>query len=123
MRMNVSVIIPAYNAAGTLAVTLESLFKQTFRNWEVIVFDNGSNDETQAVATSFTEKHHRIRVVNESQKRVSIARNTGIRTAHFDRLLFLDADDWILPQHLERMTYAILSANTLITARKVILYK
>lgn len=121
--MNISVIIPAHNAAGTLAETLESLRAQTFTDWEAIVVDNGSNDGTQAIATSFAEKDHRIRVVNELQKGVSIARNTGIRTAHFDWLLFLDADDWILLQHLVRMTHAILSADTRIPARKVILCK
>ena len=108
--MKVSIIIPAHNAAGTLAETLESVVKQTFRNWEAIVVDNGSNDGTQAVATTFAGKDHRIRLVNEPQKGVSIARNTGIRMARFDWLLFLDADDWLLPQHLERMTN-VLAAN------------
>jgi len=108
--MNVSVIIPAHNAAGTLAETLESLLKQTFRNWEAIVVDNGSNDETVTVAATFAEKDHRIRVVSEPQRGVSIARNTGIRMARFDWMLFLDADDWLLPQHLERMT-SVLAAD------------
>ena len=111
--MNVSVIIPAHNAAGTLGETLESLLKQTFRNWEVIVVDNGSNDETAAIAATFAEKDHRIRVVSEPQKGVSIARNTGIRMARFDWLLFLDADDCILPQHLERMTSVLISDPSL----------
>src|SRR3990170_1036132 len=111
--MNVSVIIPAHNEAGTLGETLESLLKQTFRNWEVIVVDNGSNDETAAIAATFAEKDHRIRVVSEPQKGVSIARNTGIRMARFDWLLFLDADDCILPQHLERMTSVLISDPSL----------
>lgn len=109
--MNVSVIIPAHDAANTLTETLESLCVQTFTNWEAIVVDNGSNDGTQAVATAFAEKDHRIRVVSEPQKGVCVARNTGIRMSRFDWLLFLDADDWILPQHLERMT-GVLAANS-----------
>src|SRR3989304_8511405 len=108
--MNVSVIIPAHNAANTLTETLESLCAQTFKNWEVIVVDNGSNDGTQAIAATFAEKDHRIRVVSEPQKGVCIARNAGIRMSRFDWLLFLDADDWLLPQHLERMT-SVLAAD------------
>lgn len=102
--MNISIIIPAHNAAGTLGETLESILKQTFQNWEAIVVDNGSNDGTQAVASAFAEKDHRIRMVSEPQKGVSMARNTGIKAARFDWLLFLDADDWIVSRHLERMT-------------------
>lgn len=108
--MKVSIIIPAHNAAGTLAETLESVVKQTFRNWEAIVVDNGSNDGTHAVATVFAEKDPRVRIVSELQKGVCVARNTGIKMARFDWLLFLDADDWLLPHHLERMTN-VLAAN------------
>lgn len=107
--MNVSVIIPAHNAADTLSETIESILKQTFRNWEAIIVDNGSTDGTMAIAARFAGKDHRIRMINEPRKGVSIARNTGIKAAGFDWLLFLDADDWILPQHLERMTNVLLS--------------
>lgn len=107
--MNVSVIIPAYNAADTLGETLESLIKQTYRNWEAIIVDNGSTDGTGVIAAHFAKKDTRIRVVSEPQKGVSIARNTGIKTARFDWLLFLDADDWLLPQHLEKKTSVLIS--------------
>lgn len=102
--MNVSVIIPAHNAAGTIGETLDSLRAQTFQNWEAIVVDDGSRDETVAIVTRLSEQDNRIRIVSQPQIGVSAARNRGIRLSRFDWLLFLDADDWILPPMLERLT-------------------
>ncbi|MBE7443833.1 MAG: glycosyltransferase [Planctomycetia bacterium] len=56
--MNVSVIIPAHNAAETLSETLESLLAQTYRYWEGIVVNDGSSDETDAIGTNFSKKIH-----------------------------------------------------------------
>ncbi|MGH2522485.1 MAG: glycosyltransferase family 2 protein, partial [Anaerolineales bacterium] len=105
--MNVSVIIPAYNAAETLAQALESLCAQTFGEWETIVVDDGSSDETAAIAGRFVAREPRIRVISQPHWGGSVARNTGLRLARFEWLLFLDADDWILPRHLERLTAAL----------------
>ncbi len=107
--MNVSVIIPAHNAAGTLAETLESVRAQTFTDWEAIVIDDGSSDETAAIARSFAKKDHRIRLVSQPKAGVSFARNTGIRSACYDWLLFLDSDDWILPPMIASMTNVLIS--------------
>jgi len=111
--MNVSVIIPAHNAAETIAETLESLLAQTYSGWEAIVVDDGSTDGTAAIAASFAEGDARIRVVSQPQMGGCAARNTGIGLARFDWLLFLDADDWLLPHHLKRMTEALLADPTL----------
>lgn len=107
--MNVSVIIPAYNAAETIADTLESLLAQTHSNWEAIVVDDGSNDETAEVTKNFIERDARIRMIKQPNGGEGAARNTGIAQARYDWLLFLDADDWILPLHLERLTYELVS--------------
>ncbi|OUL21131.1 glycosyl transferase family 2 [Nostoc sp. RF31YmG] len=111
--LSVSVIIPAYNADSTLAETLQSLQSQTFFNWEAIVVDDGSNDETAAIAHQFTSKDSRIRTVSQSNQGVCAARNTGIDLGNFDWLLFLDADDWLAPQHLEKMTAALAADSSL----------
>jgi glycosyltransferase involved in cell wall biosynthesis len=102
--MNVSVIIPAYNAAKTLAETLESLLAQTHSDWEAIVVDDGSKDQTAVIAASFAERDSRVRTFSQPQGGEAAARNAGIALARYDWLLFLDADDWISPAHLERMT-------------------
>lgn len=102
--MYVSIVIPARNAAETIAETLESVRSQTSPDWEVIVVDDGSSDATAAVASSFAPQDSRIRVVSRPPQGVCAARNTGIDLARFDWLLFLDADDWLTPTFLERMT-------------------
>ncbi|MFN3530989.1 MAG: glycosyltransferase family 2 protein [Candidatus Brocadia sp.] len=112
-RIKVSVVIPAHNAAKMIAETLESLLAQSFTNWEAIIIDDGSNDGTAAVAGSFAKKDHRIRIVSQQKMGVSAARNMGISMASFDWLLFLDADDLILPQYLERMTRLLISDPSL----------
>ena len=100
----VSVIIPAYNAAGTLAETLESLLAQTHGGWEAIIVDDGSTDRTAEVANRYTAEDRRMRLVRRANGGESAARNTGIAEARYEWLLFLDADDWIAPTHLERLT-------------------
>lgn len=107
MTLSISVIIPAHNAAKTLLETLDSVRKQTREAWEAIVVDDGSSDETVAIATSIAAQDSRFRVVSQAQGGVSVARNHGIRLAQYDWLLFLDADDWIAPNFLEKMTAAL----------------
>ena len=97
---NVSVVIPAHNAEETIAKTLQSLLAQTLLNWEAIVVDDGSVDRTVEVIKAVASQDSRIRVVSQSNMGVSAARNTGIHLAQSDWLLFLDADDWIAPDHL-----------------------
>jgi predicted nucleic acid-binding Zn-ribbon protein len=102
--MHVSIVIPARNAAGTIADALESLCAQTCDTWEAIVVDDGSTDETARIADRFAERDSRIRVIRQAGAGESGARNTGIGHARHEWLLFLDADDWISPLHLERLT-------------------
>ena len=100
----VSVIIAARNAAATLGATLDSLVCQTSRDWEAVVVDDGSNDATAEIAAGFATRESRIRLLREPSSGVSAARNAGLREARFEWLLFLDADDWLLPAHLEHLT-------------------
>ena len=65
-NLNVSVIVPAYNAAGTIAETLESLLAQTHPGWEAIVVDDGSTDQTAAVASRYAADDRRIRLVRRA---------------------------------------------------------
>ncbi|MBD2069390.1 glycosyltransferase [Leptolyngbya sp. FACHB-671] len=102
--MNVSIVIAAHNAAGTIAETLNSLLCQTYLDWEAIIVDDGSSDETAAIAAQFTAKDARIQVVSQPQGGVSSARNRGVSLAQSNWLLFLDADDWLLPPCLELLT-------------------
>lgn len=103
-KMYVSVIIPMYNVAKTVEATLKSLLAQTHSDWEAILVDDGSTDSTLAVAEEYVKADARFRIVRQENAGVCAARNTGINLARYDWLLFLDADDWIVPEHLKLMT-------------------
>ena len=104
---NVSVIVPAYNAAETLSVALASLLRQTFAGWEAVVVDDGSTDGTADVAGDFAARDPRIRVVRQIHRGAGVARDVGIDAARFNWLLFLDADDWLGADHLTELTGAL----------------
>jgi hypothetical protein len=99
----VSVVVPAHNAQATLSDTLTSLQAQTYGDWEAIVIDDGSTDSTSEIATQFASTDRRIRLVRQDSAGESAARNTGVTAAAGEWLVFLDADDWLLPSYLERM--------------------
>jgi len=105
--MNVSIVIPAWNAGATLAETLDSLLAQTFREWEAVVVDDGSTDGTSDVTAAYSAREPRIRLIRQTNAGEAGARNTGLAAATHGWLLFLDADDWIAPEYLARMTHAL----------------
>ncbi len=95
----VSVVIPAYNAADYIARTLDSVFAQTFADFEVILVNDGSPD-SDALEQELKPYLARIRYFNQANRGPSAARNLGIREAKGIYVAFLDADDFWLPQHL-----------------------
>jgi hypothetical protein len=105
--VKVSVVIPAYNAADTIAETLESLRGQSSDAWEAIVVDDGSSDATAEIVQGFSGRDARIRLIRQQNAGEAAARNSGIAQAQYEWLLFLDADDWIAPSHLEKLTAAL----------------
>ncbi len=113
----VSVVIPAHNAASTIRDTLASLSAQSFRDFEAIVIDDGSADDTARVAEDCDDE--RIRVISVENGGVATARNVGIEAAAGELLAFLDADDLWLPAKLERQLerlHADASAGMCVTA-------
>jgi peptidoglycan/xylan/chitin deacetylase (PgdA/CDA1 family) len=85
---------------------LASLRAQTYTGWQAVVVDDGSNDATAACVGGVAADDPRIHLVTQERMGVSAARNKGITVTHGDWLLFLDADDWLAPLHLEHMTKA-----------------
>ena len=96
----VSVIVPCYNQAHFLGECLESVRQQLFKEWECIIVDDGSSDNTVEVATKFCQSDTRFRYVHQSNKGLSGARNTGIEHSRGAYLNFLDSDDALLPEML-----------------------
>lgn len=97
MSPRFSVIIPAFNAAATLARAIDSVRAQTWPAHEIIVVDDGSTDATAEVAARFGEA---VRLIRQPNRGVSVARNAGAAAARGDWLAFLDADDWYAPDRL-----------------------
>jgi glycosyltransferase involved in cell wall biosynthesis len=95
----VSVVIPAYNAAWCVGKAIDSVLAQDWRDFEIVVVNDGSTDDTRAVLAGYGDA---IRVVDQANGGMSHARNAGIRAARGEFIAFLDSDDWWLPGKLGR---------------------
>ena len=108
--LDVSVIIPAYNAVGCIEKAVKSVQQQTRMSWELIIVENGSTDGTYEKCLSYQEVDSRIHVL-QSEKGVSKARNKGLESAKGTWICFLDADDYLYPN-------AFAQLQTLLTDKK-----
>ncbi len=102
----VTIVVPAYDTARTLPQTLSALLAQTFRDFEIVVVDDGSNDTTAEIARSF-QTDPRVRLIQQRNRGLAGARNTGIAAAQGDLIGFCDADDlwepWKLQAHVRHL--------------------
>lgn len=96
-----SIIIPVYNKAEYIQKTLISVFEQKYQDFEIIIVDDGSTDESIQNVMQFNDK--KIRVFQQENNGVSSARNLGIKNANGKLIVFLDADDYWLSNHLEEL--------------------
>jgi glycosyltransferase involved in cell wall biosynthesis len=99
-KPKISVIIPVYNREVLLKRAINSLLKQEFTNWEAIIIDDGSSDNTLQVAKKFKEQDIRVKVITEKHKSSSKAINRGLKAASGEFLTLLDSDDEYKPNHL-----------------------
>jgi glycosyltransferase involved in cell wall biosynthesis len=100
MNPLVSIVIPTYNRAEDLKRALKSVFDQTFTDWEVVIVDNHSIDNTESLIESFNEPKIRLfKIHNEGI--IAASRNLGLKHASGEYIAFLDSDDWWHPQKLE----------------------
>ena len=107
----VSFIIPAYQSGQTLGRTLSSVVAQSVFDWEAIVVNDGSDDRTAAIACDWVERERRIRFVDLPHGGASRARNAGIAASTGKWLVFLDADDTVLPHFLKHMLVRVAQAE------------
>lgn len=97
----VSIIIPCYNYGWSLPETLDSLLAQTYTNWECIVVDDGSSDNSKEVVDYYASRDTRFTYVYQTNKGMSAARNHGVRLSKGEYFQFLDADDLLVPTKLD----------------------
>jgi glycosyltransferase involved in cell wall biosynthesis len=99
----VTIVMPAYNAARYLPTAIDSVIHQSYSDWELIVIDDGSTDETKSVATSYVPRTSgRLRYLYQSNRGPAAARNAGLQATTGEFIATLDADDVWLPMRLER---------------------
>lgn len=102
--VRISAVIPTYNREGTIARAIDSVLSQEYAPSEIIVVDDGSNDNTRKILEAYGKK---IRYVYQNNAGVSAARNRGVNEAKYEWIAFLDSDDYWLPHHLKHIVTAI----------------
>lgn len=123
-----SIIVPVYNVEKYLPKCLDSLVNQTYKNIEIICINDGSTDNSLAILNEYAQKDIRIKIINQENQGVSVARNNGIDNATGDYILFVDADDYIdintcniISKHIETVNADVISFQfDVITTNKII---
>ena len=101
--MRFSIIIPAYNAEAYLQRCLDSIFSQEFEDYEVVVINDGSTDDTAELLVQYAAGHTNLRVITQSNQGMATARNRGIDKAKGEYILFVDSDDELMPHALSNL--------------------
>lgn len=111
----VSIITPSYNSEKYIAATINSVINQTYKDWELIIVDDASIDNTHNIVSVFCKKDHRIKIIKQ-QKNVGagVSRNVGINAAKGSYIAFLDSDDIWKPNKLETQIACMNSQNAAI---------
>ena len=109
----VSVIVPVYKVEDYLDKCVESIVKQTYKNLEIILVDDGSPDNCPSMCDSWAQKDSRIKVIHKENGGVSSARNSALDTAAGDYICFVDSDDFIEPNAVGYMLENIGDADVI----------
>ena len=103
MMPSISVIVPVYNVEKYIYRCIDSILGQTFTDFELILVDDGSPDNSGVICDKYAEKDNRIRVIHQENAGVSVARNTGLEVSTGTYIAFVDSDDYIEEKYLERL--------------------
>lgn len=99
----ITVVLPIYNVAKWLDTCIQSIVKQTYRNLQIILVDDGSTDESPTICERWAAKDNRINVVHQQNAGLSAARNTGLRLRKGEYVCFVDSDDYVEHDYVQRM--------------------
>lgn len=111
----ISVVMPAFNSSNFIAKAIESILNQTFQDFELILVDDGSTDNTLEIMTHYKQQNNRIQIIQSKHVGCSSARNLGINQSKFPWIAVMDADDIALPNRLARQIEAA-NANPKVVA-------
>ena len=107
----VSIIIPVYNMKDYLEEAIESVISQTYKNIEIILIDDGSNDGSEKICDDYANLDSRIKVIHQENKGLSAARNKGLEIMTGDYVAYLDPDDVYHPNMIEKLYNKIISED------------
>lgn len=99
--MMFSIIIPVYNSAKYIRRCLDSIIAQSYQDWECILIDDGSSDDSGAICDSYSVQDSRFKVIHKQNGGASSARNIGIEKSSGEWICFVDSDDWVVPDYLQ----------------------
>lgn len=102
-KVNISIIVPIYNVKPYLRRCIDSILNQSYHEFELILVDDGSPDNCGAICDEYVAKDNRICVIHKENGGLSDARNAGLQIAKGEYIAFIDSDDWITPDFLERL--------------------
>lgn len=104
----VSIVMPAYNASKTIAFSIDSVLYQNYKNWELLIVNDASNDETLLIAESYADKDSRIKIINQHKNQgVARSRNLALEARSGDYVSFLDSDDLWSENKLSCQIYSL----------------
>lgn len=115
----VSIVIPVYNVQRYIGMTIESVLDQQYTNFELILVDDGSLDESPSICDEYAASDSRIKVIHKENQGVSIARNTGIAAAKGEYLAFVDGDDLLYPESLRLLIERALATGAEVVSGNV----
>ena len=104
--MKITIIIPVYNVEKYIDRCIESIIRQTYRNLEIILVDDGSPDHCPQICDEYAKKDNRIKVVHKKNEGQGLARNDALNIASGDYVTFVDSDDFLAIDAIEKLTKA-----------------
>lgn len=120
MIPTVTVVMPAYNSSQYLRESIESVLAQTFKNFELLVIDDGSIDNTPEIVHSYIQQDSRVKLISQTNQGVSATRNRGVNLSKSEYIAFIDADDTWFPEKLSsHLAHFKLDANLGVSFAKV----
>ena len=107
----ISIIVPVYNVAQFLSITLDSILNQQYTNYEIILINDGSTDESAEIAQRYASNDQRIVFIDKCNEGVATTRNKGLEVSRGNYIMFLDADDIIYPNTLDKIAAMLRTTN------------
>jgi glycosyltransferase involved in cell wall biosynthesis len=112
--MRIGIVTPAFNVAPYIGIAIRSVQAQSHQDWTMTIVDDGSTDQTAAIAADFNDP--RVRPIRQRNTGVSVARNRGLAATEADAILFLDGDDWLSPDALSTLAASLRDTPNAIAA-------